>query len=83
MDEQVDTISDSNKQVDASSEPKEETHIINRICKLSVRQLFEPAFIGVIEQDLVTNVQDNSRVEISLKSLSPLNTITSKSIVIG
>ena len=48
-DEQVDTISDSNKQVDPSSDPKEETHIIDRIRKLSVRPiLFEPAVIGVI-----------------------------------
>ena len=56
---------------------------IDRIRELSVRQLFEPAVIGVIEQDLVTNVQENLRVELSLKSLSPLNTITSKVIVIG
>ena len=38
-DEQVYTISDSDKQVDVSSEPKEETHIIDRIRKLSVKQL--------------------------------------------
>ena len=83
MDEQVDTKIDSNKQVDPDSEPKEETHIVNIIRKLSVRQLFKPAFIGVIRQDLVTNVQENLRVEISLRSLSPLNTITPKAIVIG
>ena len=58
-DEQIDTIRDSNKQVDPRSDPKEETHIIDRIRKLSVRQLFEPAVIGVIGQDLVTNVQEN------------------------
>ena len=33
LDEQVDTISDSNKQVDPSIDPKEETHIIDRIRK--------------------------------------------------
>ena len=82
-DEQVYTICDSNKQVDASIEPKEETHIIDRIRKLSVRQLFEPAVIGVIGQDLVTNVQENSSVDLSLESLSPLNTIMLKAIVIG
>ena len=46
-DEQVDTISDSNKQVDTSSKPKEETHIIDRIRKLSVRQLFDQVLSGV------------------------------------
>ena len=83
LDEQVDTISDSNKQVDASSKPKEETHIIDRIRKLSVRQIFEPAVIGVIGQDLVTNVKENSRVDLSVKSLSSLNMIKSKAIMIG
>ena len=82
-DEQVDTISYSNKQVDTSSDPKEETHISNIIHKWSVRQLFEPAVIGVIGQDLITNVQENSRVYLSLKSLSLLNTITPKAIVTG
>ena len=80
---QVDSIRDSNKQVDASSKPKEETHIIDRIHKLSVRQIFDPAVIGVIGQDLVTNVQENSRVQISLNSFSLLNTIMLKVIVIG
>ena len=71
------------KQVDTSSNPKEETHIIDRIRKSSVRPiLFEPAGIRDIRQDLVTNVQENSRVELSLKSLSPLNVISSKEIVI-
>ena len=77
-DEQVDTIRDSKKQVDPSSDPKEETHIIDRIRKLSVRQLFKPAVIGVIVQDFITNFQESSRMELSLKSFSLLNTITSK-----
>ena len=72
------------KQVDRSSNPKEETHIIDRIRKLSVRPiLFEPAIIGVIGQDLVMNVQKNLHMEISLEILSPLNTISSKDIVTG
>ena len=54
--EQVDTISYSKKQVDPSRDSKEETHIIDRIRKLSIRPiLFKPAFIGVIRKDLVTN----------------------------
>ena len=58
--EQVDKISDSNKQVDPSSDPKEETHIINRIRKLSVKSiLFKPAVIGVIGQYLVINIREN------------------------
>ena len=58
--EQVGTISNSNKQVDQSSDPKEYTHIIDRISKLSVRPiLFEPSVIGVIGKDLVMNVQEN------------------------
>ena len=83
LDDQVDTLSDSNKQVDTSSDPKEETHIIDRIRKLSARQLFEPAVIGFIGTDLVTNDQENSRVELSLNIFSPLNTITTKAIVTG
>ena len=48
-------ISDSNKQVDPSSDTREDIHIINRIRKLSVRPiLFEPAIIG---QDLATSVR--------------------------
>ena len=72
------------KKFEPISDPKEENHIIDIIRKLSVRPiLFEPAVIGVIRQDLVTNVRENSRVEISLKSLSPINTISLKEIVTG
>ena len=61
-----------------------ETHIVDRISKLSVGVgLFEPAVIGVVGKDLVTNIQENSRVEHSLNSLSPLNMNTSKAIIIG
>ena len=53
-DDQVDTISDSNKQVDPSSDPRVDTHIIDRIRKLSVRPItLDPV---VIRQDLVTSV---------------------------
>ena len=56
-DKQVYTISYSNKQVDPSINPKEETHIIDIIRKLSIRPiLFEPAAIGFIGKDLVTSV---------------------------
>ena len=82
-DDQVDTIGDFNKQVDPSRNPKEKIHIIHRIRKLSVRQLFDPAVIGIIGQDLITDVQENSRVELSLKSLSPLIKVTLKEIVTG
>ena len=59
-DEQVDKISDSNKKVDPRSDPMAETHIVDRIRKLSVRVgLFEPSIIGVIGKDLVKNVQEN------------------------
>ena len=59
-DKQVDTISDSNKQVDPSSNPKEDTKIIDRLRKLSVRPiLFAPVVLepSVIIQDLVTRFQ--------------------------
>ena len=47
LDEQVDTISDSNKQVDTRSNPMEETHIVDRVRNLSVWvRLFDPAVIG-------------------------------------
>ena len=83
LDEQVDMISDSKKQVDPSRDPKEEAHIIYRIHKLSVRQLFETAVIGVIGQELIKNAQENLSVDLSLNSLSLLNTITPKAIVTG
>ena len=84
MDEQVYTISDSNKRVDPRIDPMAETHIIDKFLKLSVGVgLFEPAVIGVIIKYLVTNFQENSRMEISLNSLSLLNTDTSKAILIG
>ena len=47
-DEHVDTISDSSKWVDTSNDPIKETHIVNRINKLSVGVVsVEPAVIGI------------------------------------
>ena len=84
-DEQVDTISDYNKQVDLRSNPMTETHIVDRVLILSVGfGLLKPAVIGGgIINDLVTNVLDNLRVELSLNSLSPLNMNTLKAFMIG
>ena len=76
-------IGDSNKHVGPSIDPKGETHIIDRIRKLLVRNLFNQAVIKVIGQDLVMNVQENLHVELSLKSFSILNMISSKAIVTG
>ena len=48
LDEHVDTISDSSKQVDASNDPIKETHIVDGINNLSVKVVFvKPAVIGV------------------------------------
>ena len=54
--DQVDTISDSKKQVDPSSDPRIDTHITNGIQKLSIRAItFKPV---LIRQDLVMSVQE-------------------------
>ena len=48
LDEHVDTISDSRKQVDASNEPIKETHIVDRVSNLSVGVVsVDPAVILV------------------------------------
>ena len=55
----VDTISNSNKQVDTSSDPRVDTQIIDRIRKLSVRLILLAQTVLekiVIGQDLVTSV---------------------------
>ena len=63
LNEHVDTISDSSKQVDPRNYPIKETHIVDGVSTLSVGVgLFEPAVIGVIRQDrmdLVTYVLPN------------------------
>ena len=82
-DEQVDTISDSNKQVVIRSDPMADTKIMDRVCNLSVGfGLSEPAVIGG-SIGPVTHFLENFRVEISFNILSPLNTNTSKAFMIG
>ena len=47
-DEHVDTISYSSKQVDASNKPIKKTHIVDKVCNLSVGVVSEdPAVIGI------------------------------------
>ena len=61
----------------------EDTHIVDRVRKLLVGVgLFEPSVIGGGIRP-VTNVLENSRLELSINSFSPLNTNTSKAFVIG
>ena len=67
LDENVDIISDSNKQVDPRNNPIAETHIFNRVSSLSVRfRLFKPAVVIGGSIGPVKNVLDNSRVELPL-----------------
>ena len=83
-DEHVDTISDSNKQVDPRNDPIAETHIVDRVCRSSVAAgLFEPAVVIGGSIGPVTNVLDNLSVDLPLDSLSPLNTNQSKAFVTG
>ena len=61
LDEHVDTISDSSKQVDASNEPIKETHIVDRVRNLSVgvgsieAAAIEIGIIGQGITQLITN----------------------------
>ena len=83
-DEHLDTISDSNKQIDPRNDTISENHIVDRFLNLSVRVgLFEPAFVIGGRIGTVTNFLENLRVELPLDSLSPLNTNKSKAFVIG
>ena len=69
LDEHVDTISDSRKQVGPINDPIAETHIVNRFCTLSVRVgLFEPAVVVGGRIGPVTNVLEDSSVELPLRS---------------
>ena len=55
MDEHVDTISDSSKQVDARNDPIKETHIVDRVHNVSVGVgPLKPDVIriGIIEQGI-------------------------------
>ena len=85
--EQVDASSrsgtDSDEQVDPSSDPRVDTHITNRIQRLFISQIpvsLEPVVIG---QDIFTSVQEISREDLPQESLKPLYTINSKDIVTG
>ena len=83
LDEQVYTISDSNKEVDPRNDPMAETQIFVRVRNLSVKVgLFEPAVIGGCIGP-VTNVLENLCVDLPLNRLFPLNTNTLKAFVIG
>ena len=82
--EHVDTISDSRKQVYPINDPISETHIVDGVCTLSVRvRLLETAVVVGGSIGPITNVLENSRMELPLNSLSPLNTNQSKAFVIG
>ena len=91
LDEQVDTISDSSKSVDPRNDPIKETHIVDEVSTLSIGVgSLKPAVIGIIKQgrtklstNLITHVLTNSREQLSMTSLSPLNMNQSKTFVIG
>ena len=66
LDEHVDTISDSNKQVDPRNNPISETRY-----NLSVRfGLFKPSVVIGGSIGPVTNILENLRVDLPLESLS-------------
>ena len=68
-DEQVDTISDSNKQVNPRNNPIIEAHIDDRVRNLSVGVgTFQTAFVTGGRIGPVTNILENSRVELPLRS---------------
>ena len=87
LDEHIYTISGSRKQIDPRNNPIKETHVVDRVCTLSIGvRLLEPAVIGIIVQgstDLVTHVLTNSSEQLSMMSSSSLNTNQSKTFVIG
>ena len=65
-DDHVDTTSDSSKQIDARNDPIKETHIVDRVCNLSVGvRYFEPAVIRIViigqgSTQLITNGDMNT-----------------------
>ena len=86
-DEQVDTISNSRKQVDPRNYLIKQTQIIDGVCTLSIGVgPLKPAVIGTIgndSTDLVTHVLTNSSEQLSMKSSFPLNMNQPKAFVIG
>ena len=87
LDEHVDTISDSRKQVDPRKYPVAETHIVDRVLTLSIGVgPLEPAVIGIIGQDstdLVTHVLKNYSEQVYMTNKFQLNTFQLKAFVIG
>ena len=81
-------ISDSSKQIDVRNDQIKETHIVDRVCNLSVGVgSLEPAVIGIIKQvstqlssNVVTNVVTDSSKQLFKINLSRLNTFQSKEI---
>ena len=68
-DEHVNTISDYRKQIDPRNDPIADTHIVDRVSSLSVKfVLYKPDVIIEGSIGPVTNVLDNSRVELPLGS---------------
>ena len=86
-DEHVETISDSRIQVDPRNDPIKEAHIVDGVRTLSIGvRTLEPAIIGIFRKDstdLATHFLTNSNEQLSMNSLSPLNTDQSKMFVIG
>ena len=84
LDEHVDTISDSRKQVDPINDPIAETHIVERVRSLSVRVgLFDPDVVVGRSIGPVTNVLDNLLVDLPLNSFYPFNTNQSRAFMVG
>ena len=66
-DENIDMISDSDKQVDPRNDPIAETHIVDRVFNLSVRVgLFKTAVVIGGSIGPVTNVLENPSVDLPL-----------------
>ena len=72
LDEHVDTISDSRKQVDPRNDPIKDTRIFDGVLTLSIGVgPLKPFVIGIIghdSTDLVTHVLNNSSEQHSMKS---------------
>ena len=83
--EHADKIIDTIKQVDVRNDPIKETRIVEGVSNLSTGVGYlEPSVIGIIKQgsiklstNLVTHVLTNFSKQISMTSLSPLNTFQS------
>ena len=82
--EHINTINDLSKQADARNDPIKETHIVYIIRTLSIGVgSLEPQGSTPLSTNLVTHVLTNSSEQLSMKSLSTINTFHSKAFVIG